>query len=56
MFTVRVFVFKDVGCDLNQEGVQLRLVPAVKSLKKQNKKSKTHIVFIFYIINTARQM
>lgn len=57
MFTVGVFVFKDVSCDLNQEGVQLSLVPAVKSLKKKKKKNqKTHIVFIFYIINTARQM
>lgn len=51
MFTVGVFVFKDVSCDLNQEGVQLSLVPAVKSLKKKNKTKKSKNTYCLYILH-----
>lgn len=50
MFTVGVFVFKDVSCDLNQEGVQLSLVPAVQSLKK-NKTKKLKNTYCLYILH-----
>lgn len=34
MCTIRLFVFKNVGRDFNQEGVQLCLIPAVKGLRE----------------------
>lgn len=54
MRTIRILIFKDVSRDLDQEGVQLRLVPTVETLfRYDDKRSATVFPFLIWLYRTV---
>lgn len=53
VFAISVFVFENIGCDFNQERVQLCLIPLLKYLKKEKKYIHIHthpnLLCLYYI-------
>lgn len=43
VFAIAVFEFENIGCDFNQERVQLCLIPFLKYLEGEKKSVHTHI-------------
>lgn len=53
VFAITVFEFENIGCDFNQERIQLCLIPFLKYLKKEKKYIHIHthcnLLCVYYI-------